>query len=73
MLKIPLKDLPRVDLHGLDSRVVLCRKLFEDEVRVLVDADEVAGFHVLGVNEADHRQEVGLTGRRLDDGALALK
>ena len=68
----PVRDhIPRVNLHGFDSRVVFCRKLLEDEIRVLIDTDEIARLHVLGVHEADHRQEVGLTGRGLDDGALA--
>ena len=58
-------------LHGLDPGVVLCGELFEDEVGVLVDANEVAGLQLLWLDEPDHRQEVCLPSRRLDHSALA--
>ena len=60
-----------VHLHRLDSAVVLGGQGVEDQVRVLVDADEVGGLEGVGVNKADEREEDGLPGRRLDDGRLA--
>lgn len=60
-----------VNLHGLDSAIVLCRESVEDQVRVLVDADQVAGLEGFGVDEADEGQEDGLSRRRLDHGRLA--
>ena len=61
-----------VDLHRLDARVVLGGEGIEDEVRVLVDADEVFWSEGGRVDESDEREEDGLPRRGLDDGALAL-
>lgn len=61
-----------VDLHRLDARVVLGGERVEDEVRVLVDSDEVFWSEGGGVDESDEREEDGLPRRGLDDGALAL-
>lgn len=49
-----------VHLHGLDSCVILRRQGLEDEVRVLVDADQVTRLQLLGIHQADHWQKVSL-------------
>ena len=61
-----------VDLHRLDARVELLGELLEDEVRVLVHADQVGRLHLLRRDEAGHRQEDRLPRRRLDHAALPL-
>ena len=60
-----------VNLHGLDSGVVLGGEGVEDEVRVLVDADQISRFERFGGDESDEGEEDGLTGGGLDDGAFA--
>jgi hypothetical protein len=61
-----------VDLHRLHAAVELGGERVEDEVRVLVHADEVARPELVRGDEADDGQEDGLPGGGLDDGALAL-
>ena len=58
-------------LHGLDPRVVFCGELFQDEVGVLVDANEVARLQLFRLDETDDRQEVRLSRRCLDNCAFA--
>jgi hypothetical protein len=63
-----------IHLHRLDPRIVLGRQRIEDEVRVLVDSDEVSGLERGGGDEADEGEENGLARRGLDyrTGARAL-
>lgn len=61
-----------IDLHRLDSRVILRWQSIENEVRILVDANEVSWLERLGGDESDEGEEDGLTSGSLDDGALAL-
>lgn len=61
-----------VYLHRLDPRVVLGGQGVENEVGILVDADEVSWLQCFGGDETDEREEDGLAGGGLDDGALAL-
>ena len=58
-------------LHGLDPRVVFCGELFQDEVGVLVDANEVARLQLFRLDQTDHGQEVRLSRRGLDNRAFA--
>ena len=61
-----------VHFHGFNARVVLDGQLLKYEIRVLVDADQIARLELFWLYEANHRQKVGLTRRCLDDGALAF-
>lgn len=63
---------PLVDLHGLYSGIVLCRERLQNQVRVFVDAHKVTWLEGLGIDQANDRQEVSLSGGGLDDGTLAL-
>jgi len=60
-----------VDFHGLDSAVVLGGESVENEVRVLIDTDEITRLELFVVDEADEGQEDGLASGGLDDGRLA--
>jgi len=53
-----------VDLHGLDTGVILGRQLVEDEVAIFVDTDEVTRLQVLRVDEANNGKKNGLNKRR---------
>ena len=57
-----------IHLHRLNPRIIFRRKSVEDEIGVFVDADEIARFELFVVDEADERQEDGLTSTSLDDG-----
>jgi len=46
-----------VDLHGLDSAVVLGGECVENEVRILVDANEVTRLELFVVDKTDQGQE----------------
>lgn len=63
---------PLVDLHGLYSRIILCWERLQNQVRIFVDTHKVTGLEGLGINQANDRQEVSLSGGGLDDGTLAL-
>lgn len=60
-----------VHLHGLDSAVVFGGEGIEDQVRVLVYTDEIAGLELFVVYKTNEGEEDGLTRRRLDDGRFA--
>mmetsp|Transcript_18578 Transcript_18578/g.53053 ORF Transcript_18578/g.53053 Transcript_18578/m.53053 type:complete len:395 (+) Transcript_18578:636-1820(+) len=57
-----------VDLHGLNSGIEFFRQLFQDEVGILVGADEVGRLQLLGVDETRNWEEDGLPRGRSDDG-----
>mmetsp|Transcript_22237 Transcript_22237/g.63223 ORF Transcript_22237/g.63223 Transcript_22237/m.63223 type:complete len:267 (-) Transcript_22237:49-849(-) len=61
-----------VHLERTNARVILRRQLLQDEVRVLVGPDQVAGPQLVRADQPDHRQENRLPGRRLDHHGLAL-
>lgn len=60
-----------IDLHGLDSAVVLGRKRVENEIGVLIDTNKIARLQGGGVDQTDQREEDGLSCRCLDDCGLA--
>lgn len=60
-----------VDLHGLDSAVIFGGQSVKDQVRVLVDTDEVSRLELLVVHKADEGEEDGLSGGCLDNGGFA--
>jgi hypothetical protein len=60
-----------VDFHGLNSAVVLGRECVENEVRVLVDTDEITGLELFVVDKTNQGEEDGLASRCLDDSRLA--
>lgn len=52
---------PLIHLHRLYARVVLGRQLVQNQVRVLVDANEVSRRQLVVGNKADNGQEDSLT------------
>lgn len=44
-----------IHLHGFDSAVIFGRQGVEDEIRVLVNADEIGGLQLVRVDEANER------------------
>lgn len=60
-----------VDLHGLDSAVVLGGKGIEDQVRVLIHTNEISRLELVRIHQSYQREEDSLAGRGLDDGGLA--
>jgi hypothetical protein len=60
-----------VDLHGLDTAVVLGGQGIENKIGVLVHTNQVTGLQLLVVDETDERQEDGLSCGGFDDGGLA--
>ena len=60
-----------VHFHGLDSAVVLGGECVENEIRVLVDTDEITRLKLFVVDKTDQGEEDGLASRCLDDGRLA--
>eukprot|EP00983_Pelagomonas_calceolata_P045129 1139574-Pelagomonas_calceolata.AAC.5 len=61
-----------IHLHGLDPGVILRRQGIQDEVRVLVHAHQVPRLQGVGIHQAHHGQEDGLSGGRLQHNTLAL-
>lgn len=61
-----------IHLHRLDARVKLGGQRLQDEVRILVDADQVARLELVGGDEADDGEEDRLARRRLEHDGLAL-
>mmetsp|Transcript_6297 Transcript_6297/g.18868 ORF Transcript_6297/g.18868 Transcript_6297/m.18868 type:complete len:332 (+) Transcript_6297:939-1934(+) len=61
-----------IHLHRLYTAIVLGGKRVKDEVRILVDAHQVAGLELVGVHQPNDRQEDGLPRAGLEHHALAL-
>mmetsp|Transcript_12381 Transcript_12381/g.28676 ORF Transcript_12381/g.28676 Transcript_12381/m.28676 type:complete len:366 (-) Transcript_12381:216-1313(-) len=49
--------------HGLDTRIKLGRKLFQNEIRILVGAHQIAWLEFIRIDQTRHRQENRLTRR----------
>mmetsp|Transcript_62077 Transcript_62077/g.173336 ORF Transcript_62077/g.173336 Transcript_62077/m.173336 type:complete len:390 (+) Transcript_62077:291-1460(+) len=55
-----------VDFHGLHAAVKFFRQLFQNEIRVLVSAHQIARFEFIGIHKARDGQKDGLSSRRSD-------
>ena len=62
---------PYINLHSLYTTIILGGKRVENQVGVLVHANQVARLQLVRVDQADERKEDGLPGRGLNDSRLS--
>lgn len=59
-------------LHGLDPRVILSRQLLQQNIGVLINANQLSRPEFRRIDKSRHREEDGIPGAGLDDNAFIL-